>query len=69
MNTGTLTSKILSLENELEILRLNIKELLAFNKKPKQTKNFTSSYNMLKGKGNFSEQEIKDAQIKLHEQL
>jgi hypothetical protein len=67
MNIGIIASKILSLENELEILRFNIKELLAFKKAPKSAKCFNSLYNILKGKGNFSEQEIKDAQIKLCE--
>lgn len=44
------------------------KELLTFNEKSKKTKNLTSLYNILKGKCNFSDQEIKNIQIKLHAQ-
>lgn len=62
MNVNTIASKIISLENELEILRMAIKEL--FKIKPsKKTENFAALYNILKGKGKFTEQEIENAKI------
>lgn len=64
MNVNTITSKILSMENELEILRMTIKELFRI-KTSKKTENFAALYNIFKGKGKFTEQEIKDAKIKL----
>lgn len=64
MNVNTITSKIISLENELEILRMTIKELFRI-KTNKKTENFATLYNILKGKGKITDQEIKDARIEL----
>ena len=64
MSITTLKSKIVSLETELEVLREEIKHM-NFPGKEMQKSSFVSLEGLLRGKGQFSEKEIKESEIHL----
>lgn len=61
---SSLASKITSLELQLKVLKGQIKKK---EKVKKKVKKFSELYGIFKGKGDFSYDEIKEAEIKLGE--
>ena len=68
MTQETILKRISILELELKILRHQIKETKIL-KKEKQGKRFSDLYGIWKEFGNFSYEEIKEAEIRLSDKL
>ena len=64
MNETALSKKVLTLEIELKIIESQLKELMP--KKKKQNTKFANLYGIWKKFGDFSYDDIKESEIKLH---